>query len=340
MPSKRLTGLRCISLVLLLGAWAGCRGKGDPEAVVAARVNGEPIPFEAFWQEFRSRSREAGENPSPRQEVMVALKRQVLTDLVRQRLLLQEAARRGIRVSEEALDARVAQIREGYPANVFQKTLLRHPLGYEAWRLSVRDHLTVEALYREVGNAAGKVTEEEIERAYRESPEEFFLPETVRVRQLLVQDHSLAFELYRRIEKGDDFAQLAGRHSLAAGDQGPGQAGIFRRSELPQALEEAAFSTPVGQVTPPIGTTGGFCLLLVEARTPGHRASLDEVRGSIARKLREERQEAFHHRWVETLVRDADIRINEAFAETLREGETETLTGMTEEARDAQSKTP
>jgi len=329
----------CLALLVLVCAWAGCKGQGETEGVVAW-VNGEPVPFSLFWQEFRNRSREAGEDPSPRQEVMLSLKREVLADLVRQRLLLQEAARRGIRVSEEALDARVAELRRGYTGSVFQKTLLEHPQGYKSWRGSVRGLLVLEALYRDVVKAAGVVTEEEIQRAYRENPEGFPVPETVRLKQILVKDRSLAAGLYRRIQKGDDFSELASKYSLSPEKERAGELGIFRRGELPEPLEEAAFSTPVGQVTSPISTTYGFHLLEVEARSPARLASLEEAGGQIAGRILREKQDAFHAQWVRTLVRNSDLRVSEAFRDVLREGEPGNLNPLTDEAKDAQPETP
>jgi parvulin-like peptidyl-prolyl isomerase len=336
---RRYTLLLMAACLLVAVSTAGCKAKGKEEAVVAT-VNGEPILFSRYWQEFRNRCQELGANASPQQGVMLSLKREVLTDLIRETLLLQEARKRNLSVPAETLDARVTEMRQGYDGKAFQKTMLTHPEGYEAWRGAVRNNLLLEALYREVVRAADSVSEEEIRQTYQKNPQAFEVPETVRLRQIVLSDRPQAEALYRRIKKGEDFSQLAGRYSTSPEKENPDEVGVFHKGELPEALEEAAFSALPGTVTPPVSTEYGFHLLRVEGRSPAHLASLEEARSRIADRLRRDKQEAFYARWIVALIRNSDIRVNEAFRETLETKDEQTLIPFTQEGDHADPEAP
>jgi parvulin-like peptidyl-prolyl isomerase len=104
-----------------------------------------------------------------------------------------------------------------------------------------------------------------------------------RLRQIVVGSEGLTRELVSQLtDEGQDFAELAGRHSL----HGPsrlagGSVGVVARHALPPAVAEAIFAARAGAVVGPIPGPDGFALFLVEALLP---PELDEETTVIVRQ--------------------------------------------------------
>ena len=183
-----LVSAGCFLLAVLA---TGChRQKQGEEAV--AWVNGEPIAFSTFWDEIKSRYDEVTEASSPQQDVLLVLKKKVLSDLIRERLLLQEASRRGLTVSEGNLQARIDKIKEGYANSPLRKSLIKHSMDYDQWCKALRENMIIEALFTSVVSEAGEVTGQEISQYYKDHLDEFLVPEAVQLNQIVVKNRSKA----------------------------------------------------------------------------------------------------------------------------------------------------
>jgi len=305
-----------VALFLCLGLPQGCRC-GDSGGGIVATVDGYPISFQEFWEEFKNRYDDVADPSTLPSDVLLQMKVEVLSDVVRRRILLQEAHRRQIHVPEELLTARLAQLRDGYSGLAFEKILLKHRQDPELFERAVTEQLMMEALYREVTSDAADVTEEEIGSYYDDHLDEFLVPETVRMRQMIVKDRARAMDLLQRLRKGQDFSTLAAEHARVPGGEEPGRLETYRRGELPEVLEVLAFSAETGRVTGPVETPYGFHLVRVEETVPAQLSSLDDVREEIRTRLRQERQEREYARWVLGKVRESDIRVHESLEEAI-----------------------
>jgi parvulin-like peptidyl-prolyl isomerase len=315
---------------------AGCdRQKEGEEAV--AWVNGEPIPFSTFWDEIKSRYNEVTEASSPQQDVLLVLKRKVLSDLIRERLLLQEASRRGLTVSEETLEARIDEIKGGFADSPLRKSLIKHSMDYDQWRQALRENMIMEALFTSVVREVGGVTDEEVSQYYKDHLDEFLVPEAVQLNQIVVKNRSKAQKLLRRIRKGESFETLAEKYSIGPEREASGHLGTYRRGELPEPLEKAAFSTPAGKVTSLVETQHGFHLLQVVKRIPSHVQSEEETHDKIIRKLLQEKELAFYDEWVTRLIHDSDIRVHASLVDlVVKEEPTKSLPFRSEANRELQ----
>jgi parvulin-like peptidyl-prolyl isomerase len=90
-----------------------------------------------------------------------------------------------------------------------------------------------------------------------------------RLRVILVAQQDLARELRTQIhEEGQDFAALAGAHSLHPSRAAGGQLGLVMRRQLPPTVADAVFSAREGELVGPVATAQGYQLVLVEGRAP------------------------------------------------------------------------
>jgi len=88
---------------------------------------------------------------------------------------------------------------------------------------------------------------------------------------------------------GADFAAVAAEYSDAGTKSAGGLLGTVRKGDLAASLDAAAFSVPVGGVSPVIEADYGFHILKVAARTEAGAKAFDEARASIESKLQNER---------------------------------------------------
>ena len=128
-----------------------------------------------------------------------------------------------------------------------------------------------------VDDASVTVPDEEVERYYRENPEEFEVPGRAQVLYTYFEkapsaaDTAAAFERAREIRgeilDGADFGEVALRESTDPGSRDAGGSlGVFGRGMMMPAVDSAAFALPVGELGEPVGTAFGIHLIEVLSR--------------------------------------------------------------------------
>ncbi len=146
-----------------------------------------------------------------------------------------------------------------------------------------------------------EIAPEETEGFYRLNEERFTKKKRVRARHILIgveekagdtaeeKAREKAEEVRKRIEKGEDFSQLAKTFSqdTATASKG-GDLGYFEKGQMVKALEEAAFSLKAGELSPVVRTPRGFDIIKVEDVQEEETKPLEEVRGIIEEELKTE----------------------------------------------------
>jgi len=225
-------------------------GEGE---VIAARVAGTVITVSEVRREAVARELIEDGAALP---VDNPVFQEALSELIDQRLLALEAARRGLDQDPEAR-RRLAAAEERILGNVLVENAIAQSVTDEA----------VERVYEEQAQLAPRTTE-------------------VRARHILVESREEAEEAVRILEDGVSFADLATRISrdpatrLIGGDLG-----YFTRAGIVPAFAEVAFSTEEGAVSAPFETEYGWHVLTVVDRRTQPRASLETMRPNILRFL-------------------------------------------------------
>jgi hypothetical protein len=152
------------------------------------------------------------------------------------------------------------------------------------------------------------VPEAEIEAYYEAHTAEFRVPETVTMRQILVETLNEARDLKRRLYRDPrSFETLAGTRSKGPEAAVGGYMGTFERGQLPKELEEVAFSLTPGRTSQPVLTSLGYHVLRVDSRQPARELSVEEARGWIRERLTRERADAAARAFVAGLLSRAKV---------------------------------
>ena len=167
------------------------------------------------------------------------------------------------------------------------------------------DALLQDGLRQETG--AGEVAGvADVADYYQAHRAEFERPERVRVRQILTEDRAAADQALKEIAAGAAFEEVARRLSRDPSAASGGYQGELARTDLPPAFAEVIFSLRTGEVSRLVPADYGFHIFQVVGREPAQVVPLEEARGEILGRLRQERAD----RLLRSLVEAARGRYN------------------------------
>ena len=216
----------------------------------------------------------------------------ILDLLIEEQLIQQEAARRGMEVSEAEVDnfieeslgffgeqetATPAAAIDGTPSPTVT------PYTRELFENNLEAYLTNAGAF---GVDEGTLRAEARARMFRELLRADFedqvdgTQEQVWARHILVEEEQEAKDLLERIRAGEEWGDLASEYSLDESnkEQG-GDLGWFGRGRMVDAFEEAVFGAEIGEIVGPVETPFGWHLIDIL----GHEdRELDESSFSLA----------------------------------------------------------
>lgn len=174
---------------------------------------------------------------------------------------------------------------------------LKSELGYHFIEITSYEGKRVES-FEEIKEKLRRMvtlepSSEELQKAFEENIDQFDIPATRKIRQIVVAEEKVAAELYDRLTKGEIFALLASKYSIDGSSTRGGLTAPVKRGQLSENLDKAVWSLEKGQFSQPVKTPYGYVIaLLEENESPGVKASLTaDVTTQLKRKLRNDYQE-------------------------------------------------
>ncbi len=210
---------------------------------------------------------------------------QALSEAIDEKLLLDEAARLGIKADQKELDARFANLEAGYTDKAqFEKNLAS--VGWTPAEL--RDLLRRQMLIRAavMADARLQVTDADAKAFFDKNKEKLGAPESAKLSQIFVNTKAEADDAYLALSAGADFAKLSALKSTDANlKKNNGSLGQISRGMLLPDIEKEIFALKPGQYTKAIPTGNGFSIFRVEELKPGQEASFEKLKEDIKATL-------------------------------------------------------
>jgi peptidyl-prolyl cis-trans isomerase C len=288
------------ALLILLTLWVPAAFCSNGPAV--ARVNGEEISqlrLERYFAEYlEDQGRALGSIRNPK--AYKQLRRSALDALIDKELLWQEAVKRGVVISDAAVQHQVDQTRQAFGgAEVFARRLEDAGFNEATYIEYTRRELAAQQMFAELTKVS-EPDEKEVQAFFAEHRAEMNRPEQVQARHILIKvpqgaeastvsSARLRLEAMRtRIAQGEDFASVARTGSEDASASQGGDLGYFARGRMMPEFEAAAFALAPGAVSEPVRTAVGWHLIVVENRMEAtdvtQEQGLDMVRAYLARQ--------------------------------------------------------
>jgi len=306
--------LRCTILIVLA---AGAAAAGEPsgskggEPEVVARVNGEAVT--------RPELQRLLDAPVPRgqleQELGVrmvdskAVERLALQKLIQRRLLLQEARRRNIRVTNQEYDEALSALRRRFKdLRSFGVWMKERGLDDKSLSETIRTDILMTrvraALVEEV-----RLTDEQVKEYYEALKNDLKTAGKVRLRIIAVKDKGAAEQIMAALKIGADFSRLARERSLGRRAAQGGDTGWVNPRTLPSPLQEAVGTMKPGETAGPLQRGAEFLIVRLEGRRPVKTKSLAEVRPEIERLLLPAKQQEVYQAWLTGQEEKAKIEV-------------------------------
>lgn len=296
------------ALVLVMALLVGCTGGGSK---VVATVNEDKITE----RQLRTFAGLHGFLEQVQLDVNdEAVRRQLLGTMATEQLMLQEASRRRLTPDAELVAFYRDLFRESFGGSqgetgaAAERELAAELRQYGVTVSDLDSHLEriamMIALHDDV-LAEVEVTDDEVRQFYDDHPELFTTPLQRRASHILIRTGELdngetrtseeAEALIREIEAElrqdlSRFAELARTYSEDPGSAANGgDLDFFGRGRMVPEFEEAAFTTPVGELSEPVQTSYGWHLVLVTDERAAEPVSFDEVRDGLREELRQQK---------------------------------------------------
>jgi peptidyl-prolyl cis-trans isomerase SurA len=294
---------------------------------VAALVNDEMIPLSEVYERAApdiARLQAEGElTPEKRRGIL----KLALDSLIADRLLAAEQKSAAIEVSEQEIDYAIDDVRKqnNMDQTTFERALAAQGFTPASYRDKMRRDLAAMKLLGLKVRSRIKVDEDEVRAEYNRELKAAQADFEVHARHILVQvpkdapqdlveaARTRAADLARRARDGEDFQELARKHSDGPSKTEGGDVGFFRRGEMVPAFDQAAFSLEPGQISDPVRSPFGWHVIQVVERRSASPKPFDAVKDEIRDRLWREQMQKQTDAYVADLRRAAvvDVKLDE-----------------------------
>ncbi|MGH9493316.1 MAG: peptidylprolyl isomerase [Terriglobales bacterium] len=305
---------------------------------IVARINNDIITRSEFQQSREQVLNELKQRYAAQAEQMfLNQEKDVLRDLIDQRLLVQRGKDLGINPDTEVIK-RLDEMRKQMNLATLEdleKQAEQQGVSYEDVKENIRNNLiTQKVIGQEVGSKI-QITQEESRQYYQDHQKELERPERIRLSEILVAIQSpdaqsggaadpaavtaaqqKAQELREQIRKGASFEEVAKKHSSGGSAEQGGDLGYFERGKLARELENLTFGMQGNEVSDVIRTKQGFILLKVtEHQLPGV-PSFKDVEPRIQEALYYQKLQPAMRAYLTKLREEAYIDIKQGYVDT------------------------
>ncbi|MCL6520768.1 MAG: peptidyl-prolyl cis-trans isomerase [Firmicutes bacterium] len=279
-------------VALLAGGWAW-RLHAAQAAEAVGSVNGQPISQAELLQTLAAQ-------PGGTQQLASAV-----DQIISERLIDQEAQRKGIRVTTREVDDQLAQTRKQFASDqAYQQALAQAGLTEDVLRRNIRINLELEKL---LGGDV-KITDQQMRDYFQQNHAQFDQPEQVQTRHIVVATQQEAAQVRQQLLDGASWSRLAKSQSLDAAtrDKG-GELGFVTSGTLDPALESALFALKPGEISEPVQTQSGWEIVQAEAIRPAVPAKYEDVKDRIHRILLDQAIQQKLPAWLDQLRQKAKV---------------------------------
>ena len=250
--------------------------------------------------------------------------RQILNQMIDEKLVNQEAERLKIEITEKEVTLASQEVRgrAQLTEEQFEQALAEEGMTMESYQKQLRGEMKKMRLIDQEIKAKVFVTKKEIDEYYKAHKDEYNAPPEVRLQQILLltpaeatpqeveQIRERAEQIYAAIKQGEDFNAMVKNYSQDATAATGGDMGVFRQGELFSALDKAAFTLIVGEVSPVIQTPKGFHIIRVLDKKDRKQMTEEEKRDEIDALLYNQKVESGIKKWIKELKKKSYVVIN------------------------------
>lgn len=319
------TVLRMCLTISCLFLWLGVLRAEKLDRIVAV-VNGDIILYSELQESIKRMLQKSPEVRMDDPKTKGQLERELLQQLVRERLAEQEAKRLKINITKSDVDEAIETVKRENQFSEAQLDQLIKQMGQtrEQFRESVKKELERSRLLEKVLKSKTIVTNEQVDAFLKSKSVE--LPQTKERRRLAMiflpvpqgagskqsdEVEKLAKDILGQLKSGGDFGKLAREHSKGPSAGEGGDIGYVATDELAPYIEEATRGLGKDEISKLVKTAQGYYIFRVlDVQKERILSGESGAREAARRKLYEKELSRKFEEWVHELESKAFIEIS------------------------------
>ncbi|AGX06048.1 foldase [Bacillus infantis NRRL B-14911] len=233
---------------------------------------------------------------------------EALDALVTDKIIEMEAKKEKVTISNKEKEEELKNLKESYGGEEGFKAALEQSGVTEAGIAEdIEKYLKTEKLLE----PRIDLKEDEIKAYFEENKDQFAQQEQVKASHILVEDEATAKEVKSKLDKGEEFADLAKEYSTDASNaESGGELGYFGKGEMEAAFEEAAFELKANEISGPVKTDYGYHIIKVEDKKEAKEAVYEDSKEAAKKALFDERMQTEYYNWLEEKKEEYKIEKN------------------------------
>ncbi len=301
-----MAGILTLALVL-----TGCSSSGK----WAAKVNEEEITVDTlntyvkdaqdlYTKQGMDFTSENGKSS------LAQLRAQILQRLIESKLIAQEIKKEGLSADTDEVKAQQEKIMSQFDNN--EDSLLQM-LKQQGMDKQALENFLV--LYTHVTKDI-TVSDDDVKAYFEKNKSNYDQAEQVKASHILLKTEEEAKEVIAELDKGANFTELAKTKSTEEGaSETGGELGYFKKGDMVQEFEDAAFAQAVGTYSKtPVKTQFGYHVILVEDHKQAVEANFDNVKNTVKADALMEAQDAKYSEYMQNLMSAAKIEYGNGYA--------------------------
>jgi parvulin-like peptidyl-prolyl isomerase len=310
---------RRLSLVFALLTAGATLTAAELVEKILARVNDRLITNSEFEKRVVAASH-APNAPTDKTQI----KRDVLDDLIKEKLLEERARELGVTATDDEIETAVERVKRQYNLATdaeFDAALKTSNMTREELRRQMRQTIIVQKVIGRDVTSKLDISDDMLRTEYERQKDKLYkVPESARVAEIVVRfsetDAAAREKAAARIEEarskiaaGTPFAELAKEYSEGNARDRGGDLGSVSRGELLPALDAAVFADPPQEYPPPALTPRSIHLFHVTERRPAGYRPFAEVSDDLKKRIGENLYDKRFEEFVNKLRREAYVKI-------------------------------
>jgi parvulin-like peptidyl-prolyl isomerase len=232
-----------------------------------------------------------------------------LDDLISEKLLINYANKNDIKVVKNEVQNIINNIKSRFNSEKdFKKELLKMNISEKDYSKMIENELLAQKALISILNL--NVTDEDAKRYYDSNPEQFKIPQSVKLRQIFVNTEQEANDVYIALEAGANFEKMAELKSVDENlKKKAGDLGYITKGMLIPEIEKEVFAMEANKYTKPIKTGNGYSIIKVEDKKNERTIPFEDIKEKIKGSIKFEIINQNKNRVLNILKEKSEIKI-------------------------------
>ncbi len=251
------------------------------------------------------------------------VRKKLLNQLIEDKLVLQEARKLGVEVSDNEVDERLGEFKKQFSGQSFDEMLKTQNVKIKTIKDRIRDQISIQKLHYVEIQRKVVVSPIEIKKFYEDHPDLFIDKEKIKVWVIAIPKNPDAIRtgtmdetakkkaelVLKELKKGKDFSEVAKNESRDAHAKDGGLIGYIARGDMIGKIDEVLFRLKDNDITDVLESEQGYHIFKVADHQMGKTLTLEESRDRIHDMLYRQKANERFQAWMEELKKSAYISI-------------------------------